>query len=219
MADICPSMIAIVCPNCYHHSPRSTKEEKFWLYVDKSKECWEWCGAVHPVGYGSFSAHSFVHRYSYELAYGPIPDGMWVCHKCDNRLCVRPSHLFLGTPADNTADMLSKGRNRRKLSAQEVIDLRIENDNGTTHADLARKYKVSISAIKKIVNSTTWKHVAYDKPKRRLHKRAKLTPDMVKEIRSLRKEGWKYDRLAKRFEVSISTISDIFRGRNWKHVT
>jgi hypothetical protein len=89
--------------------------ESFWIRVDKksSSECWEWTGALTNKGYGklSFSYKSrAAHRLSYELFYGEIADGLFVCHKCDNPKCINPHHLFLGTHKDNMVDMCSKGR-------------------------------------------------------------------------------------------------------------
>ena len=97
--------------------------DRFIGYVDfgcgHHTECWEWKGAIQTSQYGQYvirkkelSINKLAHRFSYEYFIGEIPEGMLVCHKCDNKICINPYHLFLGTHQDNTNDMVSKGRGR-----------------------------------------------------------------------------------------------------------
>jgi hypothetical protein len=149
--------------------------ERFWSKVAMGDGCWMWCGAVKPNGYGHAHGEGqkqySAHRLAWELVNGPISGGLHVCHSCDNRQCVRPSHLFLGTNGDNMRDMVRKGRARpaalvgernpsAKLSEVEVQKIRAEYvPFKVTRATLATRYGVSVPLINKILARKVWHHV------------------------------------------------------------
>ena len=88
---------------------------RFWSKVKLSGACWEWQACVNQAGYGIFGIEKTkvdrAHRIAYRIFYGDIPDGLFICHSCDNRKCVRPDHLFAGSNQDNVNDMVRKNRN------------------------------------------------------------------------------------------------------------
>lgn len=105
-----------------------------------------------------------VHRYSYELTSGPIPDGFFVCHRCDNPTCINPEHLFLGTNKDNMRDAARKGRTihgkaHRSSKLTEADVKAIRANKISSQSDLGRKYGVCQSQISCIKNGKTWNHV------------------------------------------------------------
>lgn len=100
--------------------PKMAADERFWSKVSKGDGCWEWQAGRLPTGYGRFSDKGVeykAHRFSWALAHGAIPEGMLICHRCDNPRCVRPDHLFLGTNSDNQRDMVNKNRGRWKRAS------------------------------------------------------------------------------------------------------
>jgi HNH endonuclease len=100
--------------------PRPSFESRMAGFARQGPGCWDWQRAVNSVGYGRIARNGtrvYAHRAAYELAYGPIPKDMCVLHSCDNRRCVRPDHLFLGTKRDNMLDMAAKGRWRNQYAA------------------------------------------------------------------------------------------------------
>src|SRR6267378_450691 len=105
-------------PSCFHKARNRPEAERFWEKVKETASCWLWTGANKPGRWpygmlaGPGKTAKLAHRVSWELHHGAIPTGLNVLHKCDNPSCVRPDHLFLGTLADNTADMIAKGRGK-----------------------------------------------------------------------------------------------------------
>lgn len=145
------------------YSDLQTTDGPFWSKVEirGNDDCWPWVASTYRSGYGRFGSGrrhpqlktQLTHRVSWTLKNGTIPDGLHVLHKCDNRVCVNPGHLFLGTSADNTADMVDKGRQAQgsrngctKLTEAQVLAIRsdtrscwaISSDYGVTHTQVFR---------------------------------------------------------------------------------
>ena len=145
-------------------------EERFWSKVDRSGECWEWAASRYPKGYGRFRVAGrtqYAHRVAWELTHGPIPHGMFVCHRCDNPGCVNPDHLFLGTPADNMRDMREKGRgftprlvgethHQAKLTEADVVAIRADP---RTQVVIAADYGVTQRNVSAIKRREAWAHI------------------------------------------------------------
>lgn len=145
-------------------------DQRFWPKVVKSLEedgCWNWNAGFLKTGYGSFSLGTKkpikAHRYSWILHYGPIPFGMMVCHKCDNRKCVRPDHLFLGTAKQNNDDAIAKGRMKvrkwNKLTEEIVINIRSQNRNCAELKEIAETLGVHFTIVYRAYRGTTWRDV------------------------------------------------------------
>jgi hypothetical protein len=158
-----------ICVNPAHlflaeKNKQKSTEERFWNKVKKSDNedgCWEWTGCqggIPSYGYFGMNGKSMrAHRAVWELTYGPmsIPSGLCVLHHCDNRLCVNPKHLFLGTHKMNTQDCIKKGRwgnPAAKLTLDEIVKIRQEyKAGGVIQRELAEKFGVSRSQIGNIV--------------------------------------------------------------------
>lgn len=144
--------------------------DSYWI-ENQQTGCWEWQRAKTAAGYGNFRASDGIvlsHRFSYERTHGAIPDGMFVLHRCDNRSCVNPSHLFLGSHADNMRDMKDKGRanggglggefnGQSKLTYEKVAEIKTLWAAGqTSQHKLASKFGVSQKIIHNIVTGKAW---------------------------------------------------------------
>ncbi len=147
--------------------------EHFWSLVRKTDSCWIWMGGAVSWGYGIMRIHQVNHRvhiFSYTLHKGPT-NGLCVCHRCDNRLCVNPDHLFLATTGENIKDMYSKGRQNPqkgtdrpncKLTEDKVraIRERFVARHPINGADaMGREFGVAGAVISQIVHRIRWKHV------------------------------------------------------------
>lgn len=166
---------------------KNTFIERFWnkVAIGNDDECWLWTGAGDGRGrYGRVMSRPggalFAHRVSWMLCNGAIPEGMFICHRCDNPPCVNPAHLFLGTQADNLRDMREKGRSRgrqnggpirhsqghsrhrgNKLTEVQVREIRhLWGEGGITQQELANRFGVDASNIRQILTRKTWRHVA-----------------------------------------------------------
>lgn len=127
----------------------------FWERVAKGLGCWTWQGAKTSAGYGHYRG-VYAHRVAYAEANGPIPDGLFVLHHCDNPPCVRPDHLFLGSNRDNILDMLAKDRHVRSLAVADVVDIKRSLARGESRISLARRYGVDRHTIGFIATGRTW---------------------------------------------------------------
>ncbi len=146
--------------------------ERFWNKVEKQGDgCWNWIAAKTPAGYGMFQVGVGVtrraHRVAWMLTHGDIPKGIFCLHHCDNRLCVNPEHLYLGTHQDNMNDMAARERaprgekhHKSKMTAEKVIELRQQYANGEgTMEQLGLIYGINKASARQIIREIWWRHV------------------------------------------------------------
>lgn len=157
---------------------RAPLHVRFWRQVKKGPGCWEWIGALHESGYGLIGRGGRgeglirAHRLSWELAGNALPDDKFLLHKCDNRKCVNPAHLFVGTNQDNVDDMWSKGRGKlpphktgaangnSKYSAMQIRGAKQMLDAGFTVSFVAKSTGISRPHVHRISKGETWKHLS-----------------------------------------------------------
>lgn len=147
--------------------------ERFFKKVDKNGpihqihgQCWTWIGSKYSDGYGRLRRVGSAHRISWMIHFGDIPKGLFVCHKCDNRSCVNPDHLFLGTAADNQKDMAIKGRmihgedhHKSKLTKELVEQAKVlytTDPRKYSQSALARMFGVNQTTIRRALIGVTW---------------------------------------------------------------
>ncbi len=137
--------------------------------IDKKTKCWDWEGHIHNSGYGRLTNRrktQYAHRFMWESFYGEIPKGLDVCHKCDNKKCVNPHHLFLGTRKDNMIDAKVKNRLQRGadrynsvLNEDIVRQARIRKEAGEKIVDIAKHFGVGKTTLGKAIRAQTWSHI------------------------------------------------------------
>jgi hypothetical protein len=173
-----------------------TSFERFINKVNKNGKdgCWEWMASCINSGYGQIRVDGkgvLAHRFSYDHFIGPIPDGHYVCHHCDNPSCVNPEHLFLGTQSDNMMDRDNKGRHPSVTHPERVA-------RGQHHG--------SKTCPERIVRGER-------------HGNALLTSDIVRKAREeYARKGITYKQLAKKYGVSTMGIYKAIQGETWKHL-
>jgi hypothetical protein len=147
--------------------------QRFFKHIKKKKNgCWEWTGQLHKTGYGRFlfqGKRGFLsHRVSWIIHKGDIIDNLFVCHHCDNRKCVNPDHLFLGTNNDNIQDRTLKNRSNRpfgnkftprKINERQVKEIKKFLGAGISRKKISEIYNISIGQVTKISLGIRWKHV------------------------------------------------------------
>lgn len=150
--------------------PSIPLRDRFWKKVERGAEddCWNWTASRRPAGYGSVYGDGQIwdtHKAAWVLTYGPVPDGLCVLHKCDNRACCNPKHLFLGTKADNMRDMHAKGRyvstrgqeTGSKLTPAQVKEIRsLRRSARLSYRGIGQRFGVSGRCVCDIFAGRTW---------------------------------------------------------------
>jgi len=150
---------------------RKNKREDVWKKIDKrgEDECWNWLDRLSN-GYGQmrFNNKAYgAHRFVYEEVYGMIPEGLFICHKCNNPSCCNPNHLYAGTQKDNQKQMVNEGRSAKgemqslsKLTTRDILKIRsLYSTNEKNQIELGKIFGVDNATISDITRRKTWKHI------------------------------------------------------------
>jgi hypothetical protein len=190
--------------------------DRFWRNVDKScylsesykeiGECWTWKGTAKSGWYGHFCVDGkrfYSHRLAYEMSFGPIPEGLIVCHRCDWPPCCNPSHLFTGTDADNAADKVRKGR----AAWGPTHKLRLHPELINRGPELSEQRRrngavLNLGPVRRGVGCG----------------QAKLSDEKIVQISNMRLAGISPFVIADELSISRSLVQQILRGDQWKHV-
>lgn len=235
-----PSFCGRECYDKYHFIWSQATEEQilerlkmhFEKNVIRQDGCWDWKGYIARNGYAEIARSKnfsikHAHRISWMIHKGKIPEGLFICHKCDNPKCTNPDHLFIGTHQDNNKDRDEKGRTIKGekvassiLNDEQVREIKnlLSLDHSTS--EIAKKFAISTTTAKRINNGTLWKHIPWPTEKKGNGKidGRKLSEVQVREIKKLLKLGVPCSKLGRDYGVTKEAIHAIKSEKNWKHV-
>ena len=201
-----------------------------------NNDCWEWQGCLSKWGYGDIrigpvgnKKHVNAHRAAWLYFKRDIPESLFVCHKCDNRKCCNPDHLFLGTAKQNQHDMIRKGRKDvlrgdrcpwSKLNEKKVIEILEFLKKGKNCSEIGRQFGVDRRQISDIKRGRRWKHVGDRAGIRKIKGSGViLNKEKVEDIKVKLKDGARISDICKQYDVARATIYDIKKNKTWKHVS
>ncbi len=188
----------------------------FWNKVNISlkNECWEWTGHLYHNGYGQKryklgkKTYTFkVNRLSYYFEHGKIPQGLLICHHCDNKKCCNPSHLYAGTVKQNTRDYIERGTN--KINMKIANEIRESAKLGLSIKDISKKYNINTCSISQILRNISWKNYNFTPITKR-----KITFELASKIRlDYITNDVSQKNLAQKYNFSRATICNIINNK------